>query len=456
MLEAFPSLSPLSLPMRACLPLLVALAPAAFCHDNVLLLLLDDVGVDMVGAYGEGPSPARTPVIDGLAQDGVLFRNVWSNPCCSPTRATILTGRYSFRTGVGFVVSKKGHDLQLQELTLPEVFDPLVHEQAGFGKWHLTNELDGEHHIHPNQSGFDHWVGNYQNLLQPQTYFEWVLATNGVLVLAEEYATTVTVDAFLEWHAQQGGPWFAYVAFHAPHRPYHRPPADLHTEILPHVDPRLAPRPHYRAALEAVDTEIGRLLAGLGPDLAHTNVIVLGDNGTPEEVSVPPFEPDHAKLTPYEGGINVPLVVSGPAVVQPGRQCQALVNTTDLFTTAIELSGHEPDSVLPPDLVHDSVSIVPYLTDPTCAHLRDWVYAELWKPNGPAKNNVDQRMLRDDRYKIIRRGLDSSEWTFELYDLDEDPFEEHDLFHEPGGPTDEDLVRFDALRDYLTALLATE
>lgn len=433
------------------LPLALLLTAVAAAQENVLMVLLDDVGVDMVGCYSEGEIPATTPVINGLAKEGVLFRNAWSNPCCSPTRATILTGRYGFRTGIGFVVSKGGHDLPLSELTLPEVFAGTNHSNAGFGKWHLANMTGNDQHHHPNLSGFDHWVGNYHNLKQPQNYEWWMKTTNGVMVFTDEYATSATVDAFLEWQEDQTGPWFAYLAFHAAHEPWHAPPGNLHTEFLPPVSPRLRPRPFYRAAIEAADMELGRLLAGLGPLLDQTNVVVVGDNGTPRTVSLPPFESSHAKLTPYEGGINVPLIVTGPAVRRGNVECQALVNTTDLFTTSLELAGYDPAQVLPPGHTHDSISLAPYLVDVNHPPLREWVYSEIWKPNGFGPKNLDHRMLRDDRYKIIRSGTD----MYQMYDLELDPFELVNIVERAGGMTDEEQARFDALVVALDALLAS-
>lgn len=436
-----------------CLPLfLLALGAPVVAQDNVLMVVLDDVGVDHIGAYKEGVQSANTPVIDGLAADGVLFRNAWSNPCCSPTRATILTGRFGFRTGIGFVVSKQGYELPLDELILPEVFHGTGHADAGFGKWHLANRVGTDYQLHPNQSGFSHWAGNYNNLIPPQNYDWWVISTNGVLQHTTDYATTRTVDEFLEWHDQQSGPWFAYVALHAAHEPLHAPPQYLHTESLPAVDPRVRPRAFYRAAVEAADTELGRLLTSLGPDLANTNVIVLGDNGTIQQASTPPFEPSHAKLTPYEGGVNVPLIISGPAVTNRGHS-NGLVNTTDLFATTIELAGYQLDAVLPPGHVHDSISLVPYLQDVSMPSLRPWAYSEMWKPNGWGNKNLDIRILRDDRYKIIRRGVDALSHEYEMYDLEADPFEADDLLE--GTLSADEQARFDALEAALDALLAT-
>ena len=89
------------------------LAQAHDLRPNVLLIVADDLGVDRIGAYQEHPQPAHTPIVDELAADGLLFRNAWSNPTCSPTRATLLTGRYSFRTGVGRAITYAGGTFEL-------------------------------------------------------------------------------------------------------------------------------------------------------------------------------------------------------------------------------------------------------------------------------------------------------------------------------------------------------
>lgn len=438
--------------MRLLAPLLTALAAPALAQENVLMVVLDDVGVDHVGCYEEGPTPAKTPVIDGLAREGVLFRNAWSNPCCSPTRATLLTGRYGFRTGIGFVISKNGYELPFDEVLLPEVFHGTAHSDAGFGKWHLANRAALDHQLHPNQSGFTYWSGSSNNLIPPHHYDWWVLATDGMLQHVHEYATTRTVDEFLKWHEQQAGPWFAYVALHAAHEPFHAPPPHLHSEVLPNADPRKRPKPYYRAAVEAADTELGRLMSGLGSQLASTNIIVLGDNGTPQQVVNSPFLSSHAKLTPYEGGINVPLIIRGPSVGNRGI-VEGLVNTTDLFSTVIELAGYQPDALLPPGHVHDSVSLMPYLQDVSTPSLRTHAYTEMWKPNGPGVKNLDIRVLRDDRYKIIRRGVGVENHTYELYDLEVDPFETNDLML--GTLSRDEQQRLNDLKTALEQLLAT-
>jgi len=125
--------------LRPCLSLLALCAAPALvaAQGNTLVLLSDDLGVDIVTCYLEGPVVAPTPNIDALALDGVLFRNAWANPVCSPTRAHLQTGRYGFRTGVGRVIERNGWALSLAATTLPGALGCAAHGPAAdssFGK----------------------------------------------------------------------------------------------------------------------------------------------------------------------------------------------------------------------------------------------------------------------------------------------------------------------------------
>lgn len=406
-------------------------ASFAVAQDNVLIIIADDVGVDMVGCYQEGPDPAPTPVIDALAQRGVLFRNAWANPACSPTRSHIQTGRYGFRTGLGMVVSQNGWALQQQENTIADILgsQPSLGITTGFiGKWHLSNLMTGSY-MAPNLQGYDVFMGTMGNIPNWQSFFNYERVENGVAAISTTYATTEQVDDALNFMQNAPEPWVCYLAFNTPHAAYHKPPAHLFTTYVPNVDPRLVPRPFYKAMLESMDTEMGRLFSSMGfLALRRTNVIFMGDNGTPGEVSMSPFEADHAKLTPYEGGVNVPLIITGPIIESPGREVSALVSGgTDLFQTVLDMMGAssgQPSLAIPTD----SVSMLPYLLDPQQAPLRDTVFAEYFGPNSPSGfgSNFTARTVRNNRYKLIEF-IDLSGHRYEFYDLQTDPFESFDL-----------------------------
>ena len=238
-------------------------------QPNVLLILADDLGVEGLAAYQEGSDYPLTPTIDLLAQNGLLFRNTWSNPNCSPTRATILTGRYALRTGIGSIVSQGTSGLPLSETTLPELLDLATsgYAHAMIGKWHLGHDAASGASLAPNLAGFSHFDGTLRSTLGNQrglSYYNWPRTTNGSTALEGTYNTTALVDSALSWIGEQTTPWFCFLSFHTPHEPWHAPPSGLYTEDLSGLNPSESPRPFYKAMIEAMDTEMGRLLAGLG------------------------------------------------------------------------------------------------------------------------------------------------------------------------------------------------
>jgi len=418
----------------------------------VLILLADDVGVDNISVYGEAADAPPTPNIDALAARGVLFREAHADPMCSPTRAGILTGRYGFRYGIGTRIEPRDTvDLPPWEETIPEALHegaPRRYRTAAVGKWHLGLDRDPRH---PLESGFDTHLGSLYNLAgRPldgggtQDYFSYAKAEDGKLVESYTYATTDAVDDALQLIRKMREPWFLYLAFNAAHHPYHVPPADLHT--LP-VDEHSSEAELYKADVEAMDTEIGRLLGTMDPSvLARTTVFFLGDNGTPPAVKTGSEAGRPGKHSTYDGGVRVPLVVAGPPIRprRRGSEVTALVNHTDLFATVMDLAGARVD------IPSDSVSLFPYLRDPSHPPLREWVYAEVFAPNGPGPYTEDERMIRDARYKLIVRDGTREE----LYDLVADPTETVDLLS--GTPDAAQTAARARLRGWLDALLTSE
>jgi arylsulfatase A-like enzyme len=439
---------------RRCAARAIALPLLALCcfagsvpaqdRPNILLLLADDLGVDGVGVYGEGANPAPTPNIDALAARGVLFRNAWVNPLCSPTRACIQTGRYAHRTMVGNLVEMGGGELPLRETTLPELLDLAGsgYRHALIGKWHLGETQGGK--LAPNLAGWSHFAGFFDG---KTPYFFWDRTVDGVTSTVPTYTTTQMVDDALAWIGEQQNPWLCVVAFNAPHTPLTAPPRGLHTQRLPDVVPELAPVPFFRAMVQALDTEIGRLLASLG-DLDRTWVIFMSDNGAGAWAVEPPFVGSHGKGTPYEGGTRVPLIVAGPMIRSPGREVDALVAGVDVFNTVADLAGINAREFVPSWQELDGVSIVPYLRNPEQPAVRDTVYAELFSGTTWAAVNTNGfATVRDARFKLIRTFTPGTtgepSHRDELYDLRADPFEASDLLL--GTLTGDQAARYHAL-----------
>ena len=351
---------------------------------NVLLVVLDDVGTDMFACYGEGTDLPSTPTLDALAADGVVFRDAWASPLCSPTRALVQTGLHGYRNHVGALAQTTipGAFLPLALTTLPELLEGSSMTVGFFGKWHLGDQEGSGFLLSPNLAGYDYYEGALIGL--HGNYFEFVEVTNGEWDVVQNYSATEKVDDFLRWREEVPEPWFATLSFELAHAPYHAPPAHLHDVDLSGGDDRS----YYEAMVQAADTELGRALDGLGKALGRTTVIVLGDNGTPSEVTAPPFSGAHAKGTLYEGGVRVPLVVSGRAVEAPGES-RALVHAVDVFATVAELAGVDPATAVGEgEEPLDSLSLLPYLVDPNAPSQRAFNLAELFCPAGVGHGRV--------------------------------------------------------------------
>ena len=421
----------------------LALALTLFCagralgQGSVLVIIADDVGVDRVGAYGgtapgQHPNPGKTPNIDRLAGRGVLFRNAWASPICTVARATMLTGRHGFRTGIGANIEggSPGGLLSPSELCLPALLNVGTngaYTSIGIGKWHLGSNLDGDDH--PLSCGFDHFLGNRRGF-GPGNYYRWRKIVDGALFPTFTYATTSCVDDALRAFEASSGPMFVWLAFNAPHQPLHRPPNALHSFALS-GPPDATPVDHMKAMTEAMDSEIGRLLASLSPARrAETTVIFIGDNGTTAESTDAPFLPEHAKTTVFEGGVHVPLIIAGPTVVSPGRESEALVQALDIYSTVAELAGVDPRAYLPPGRKLDSISLCPLLEDPLATGQHSFLYSEIFQPFGSGIRNslIYDLALRGERYKFLRaRPSPIHAAVDSLFDLSLDPFEQNDL-----------------------------
>ncbi len=414
-------------------------APVAHARDNFLIIVADDLGVDSVAVYsddtayghpGEGANHGPTPRIDALAAQGVLFRNAYTNSLCAPTRAQLMTGRHALRTGIGTPGSA---ELDLAETTLPELL-AVTHSNAAIGKWHIGPGGDVDH---PIDSGFDYFAGALNGNISD--YYDWqktINSSGGSATVISNHTVYATDDNSAEAIAKIAefgeDPWIVYLAFNAPHSPFHVPTSPVTTS----VNAASSNRVKFEATVEAMDREIGDVLDSIPASiLADTTVIFIGDNGTPTGVTRPPFVSAHAKGTSYEGGINVPLIISGPHAAV-GAESLALVQSTDIFATIAEIAGVASSA-------EDSISLVSYLADPTLAtsSVRPYAYAEEFTPNGLGVVYTNhERAIRDDQYKLIWR----NDVYEEFFDLTTHPWEDVNLLPYE-GMTEDQQVAYDAL-----------
>ena len=390
--------------------LLFVAVPDFAQQPNILLVIADDLGLDPVPNYMPGPTKATMPNLESLMAQGLTFDNVWVNPLCAPTRATIISGKYGVTTGVLNVEEQS--TLSLSETTL---FEYLQQQNSGYamsliGKWHLGGQMSPL--TDPNDQGVPHYTGLLAGGVQ--SYFNWTQTTEGAQVTNTSYITRVLTDSALTWMDRQTQPWFCWLAYTAPHSPLHRPPLSMHNQGPLPTDPdsiSANPQPYFLAMVESVDHELGRILTTLPADVvANTVILFIGDNGTEEPVLQASYPSGHGKGSLYEGGVRVPLVIAGPGVTRQNEREDALVNGTDLFATIAEITGLS----LPE--YEQSKSLVPVFTQSNVEH-RSCLRTEV---SGPPSGGI---AFRGVRYKVIT----NSDSTQEFYDLQEDPYELNDL-----------------------------
>ncbi|HEX6886216.1 MAG TPA: sulfatase-like hydrolase/transferase [Planctomycetota bacterium] len=399
---------------------------------------------------------ARTPNLDALRRGGLWFDKAYAMPVCSATRAAIQTGRYGTKTGIGNITSTTSqvgdYSLPNSEILLAELlrdgFQGAAKRSVGhpyrsgaFGKWHVTAASPSEYG-HAVANGYERFYGIIGNVTN-HFRFTQVLHDKGSSVLTEKidgrfttppyevdtYQASLTTRDTLAWIQAQTGSFMAYVGYGPPHTPVQVPPASLLSQEMQcelacaglapgnilnvFTEPPALLKLVYRAQVEAVDAEIGKLLAGIPAGvLENTTIFVIGDNGTPIfQIDEPPHVANHGKATVFELGVRVPLIVSSPLIPPPptndGWRSSALVSAADLWLTIAELTGANAASVKPLALL-DSVSFLPVITDPLNTGSRTAIYTQTFLPNGvlplpqPSCYSLNRRAVTDGEYKYIR------------------------------------------------------
>ncbi|MDZ4845982.1 MAG: sulfatase-like hydrolase/transferase [Chitinophagales bacterium] len=388
--------------------------PSVSTTPNILLIIADDFGFDACPCYSEGLQKPDMPILESLCSNGLIFDNFYANPECSPTRATILAGRYGVRTGV--LSAEGSNQIPLSETSIQKLLDEKAsgYSHAVIGKWHLSGSSNGGA-SNPNQMGVGHYAGFLSGAMQD--YWNWNLTTDGsIQAISNEYATTYFTDLAIDWINTQSQPWFLWLAYTAPHSPFHLPPDSLHERDNLAGDTasiNANPQPYYFAMLEALDHEVGRLLDAMtDEERANTVILFIGDNGTPRETVQAPFAPAKSKGSLYEGGIHVPLIVSGAGVSRIGEREDALINSTDIFATVAEIAGTGITQQ------HDGYSFKTLLSDDSDGE-RIVAYSEV------ASQNITGWAIRDIRYKLI----ESETGAQHFFDLENDPYEQTDLMN---------------------------
>lgn len=373
-----------------------------YCQKpNILLVIADDLGVDVLNGYhSEGIFPT-TPTLDSLRATGITFENVFSAPKCTPSRAAILSGKYGIKTGVQGTPG----NLDLEHTSLfkaLEVATDNSYADAVIGKWHISQPVDN---FHPLDHGADYFMGLMG--AAPTDYYAWQKTENGVTTTEESYMTSTITDASIDWiNNQEDKPWFLWLAHSAPHVPFHVPPDHLYT-----VSSTQSNFGKYLAMIESVDAELNRLLNSIPEDIReNTLIIFIGDNGTPGNV-LQGYPVGHGKSTVYQGGIRVPMIISGKGVTRAGEREEALIHFTDLYATILEIAGVDMT-----EGIYNSLSFN-HLLNNTEGSTRDYNFSEI------IEDDEEIWAIRDRQYKLIER-LNGDQ---EFYDLVNDSFELENL-----------------------------
>ncbi len=375
---------------------------------NILLIIADDMGLDASPGYNLGITKPTMPNMESMINSGVRFTNLWSNPTCTPTRSSILTGKYGFRTNM----LKVGDELSTSETSIQKYLDNNLgqaYNHAVIGKWHLSANAN-----HPINMGVNYYAGLLTGGVS--SYWDWNLTENNITTNCTEYSTTKITDLAVNWVENQTKPWFLWLAYNAPHSPFHLPPNNLHSQgFLPTDEASIEanPMPYYFAMLEAMDSEIGRLLNSMTQDEKNNTVIIfIGDNGTPQQVTQE-YNPLRVKGTLYQGGINVPMITSGKGVSRFNAIEDALINTTDLFATIANIAG------IPVDKINDSQNFKELLSNDNSGS-RDYAYSEVGYESEKSDYTIRNKT---HKYIVFEDG------TEKLYNLSIDPLELINLMH---------------------------
>jgi arylsulfatase A-like enzyme len=416
---------------------------------NILFVMFDDMGKEWVSAYGS--ESISTPAIDALASDGMRFDNVWSNPQCTPTRLSLLTGQYPFRNGWvnHWDTPRWGHGY-FDWRKYPSLAGTL--KQAGYatvaaGKWQVN-----DFRIEPEamkKHGFDSyamWTGWEEGVeASAERYWDpYIHTESGSKTYEGQYGTDVFVAHLSEFIIEhKDGPWFAYFPLALPHPPYVTTPAQ--PDIGDDDEAR------YRAMVEYGDQAVGQLTA-LIDELGlreNTIVIVTGDNGSPKarQATMNGRVVRGGKSNTSENGVAVPFVVRWPANIEGGQMSDTLVDFTDLLPTFAELAGAE----LPENHVIDGQSLAAYLKGESDDGPRSWIMAMGGKNEAAvSENGVENqfvfrdRVIRDKRFKLYIAAT-PARTPVKLVDLIADPDEAVDLLGRDDPEIQDALARLHAV-----------
>ncbi|MBB03122.1 MAG: arylsulfatase [Planctomyces sp.] len=395
------------------------------------MLLADDLGYQDIGCYG---GPVETPTLDQLAAKGARFTNFYSGcAVCSPSRATLLTGRHHIRAGVYSWIhdeSQKSHLLE-RETTLAEVLKGAGYATAHVGKWHLglpTKKFDKPT---PDQHGFDYWFATWNNA-EPSHKNPKNFIRNGKPVgQLNGYSCQLVAEEAINWldeKRDQEKPFFLNVWFHEPHAPIAAP-----DEIVNEYGGQKDKAAVYSGTIDNTDRAIARLLAKLAEvdAIENTLIVYASDNGSYRDDRTGGLR--GKKGVNWEGGIRVPGIFCWPGTIPNGQQIDAPAGVVDILPTVCGLLDLDQ-----PERHLDGSNLAPLLTQQGEFERHQPLFWHLQKSR-PIVAMRDGRysLVADPDYELSTSNMFQEAWipkikagsytNFRLYDLEADPQQTTDL-----------------------------
>ena len=406
---------------------------------NVILIITDDQG------YGDlnfnGNPNIITPALDNFAAESVRFNNFYVSPVCAPTRSSLMTGRYSLRTGVRDTYNG-GAIMASSEVTLAEMLKQANFTTGIFGKWHLGDNYPSR----PSDQGFDEslihlaggigQVGDFTNYFKKDTsYFDPILWHNNEQKPYQGYCSDIFTENAIEFiEKNKNNPFFCYLSFNAPHNPLQVPDEyyQIYKNIDPTegIDPNLIPNEKINEQTKENTRKVYAMVTNIDDNLKklftkveelgikeNTIVIFMTDNG-----------PQHAryvagmkgrKTSVYNGGIRVPFYFRYPDEFSGDKEVDQMTAHIDLLPTLSKLCGTR----IPEDRKIDGRNFIPSIEgkiQPERSFFSYWTrkYPELF-------NNI---ALQRGQFKLVgKTDYDSEIEKFQLYDTNKDPFEKNNL-----------------------------
>ena len=406
---------------------------------NVILIITDDQG------YGDlnfnGNPNIITPALDNFAAESVRFNNFYVSPVCAPTRSSLMTGRYSLRTGVRDTYNG-GAIMASSEVTLAEMLKQANFTTGIFGKWHLGDNYP----FRPSDQGFDEslihlaggmgQVGDFTNYFKKDTsYFDPILWHNNEQKPYQGYCSDIFTENAIEFiEKNKNNPFFCYLSFNAPHNPLQVPDEyyQIYKNIDPTegIDPNLIPNEKINEQTKENTRKVYAMVTNIDDNLKklftkveelgikeNTIVIFMTDNGPQHTRYVAGMK--GRKTSVYNGGIRVPFYFRYPNEFSGDKEVDQMTAHIDLLPTLSKLCGTR----IPEDRKIDGRNFIPSIEgkiQPERSFFSYWTrkYPELF-------NNI---ALQRGQFKLVgKTDYDSEIENFELYDINKDPFEKNNL-----------------------------